>query len=42
MTNARRVELDLAPFPTLLAIEAAAYRLPAFVTARPENQADAE
>ena len=42
MANARRVELDLAPFPTLLAIEAAAYRLPAFVAARPENQPDAE
>ena len=40
--NARRVSLDLAPFPTLLRIEEAAYRLPAFVAARPENQPDAE
>jgi maleylpyruvate isomerase len=42
MTNARRVEMDLAPYPTLLRIEAAAYTLPAFVAARPENQPDAE
>jgi len=42
MTNARRVELELAPYPTLLRIEEAAYRLPAFVAARPENQPDAE
>lgn len=42
MTNARRVQLDLSPYPTLLRIEEAAYRLPAFVAARPENQPDAE
>ena len=42
MTNARRVQLDLSPYPTLLKIEEAAYRLPAFVAARPENQPDAE
>lgn len=42
MTNARRVQLDLSPYPTLLGIEEAAYRLPAFVAARPENQPDAE
>lgn len=42
MTNARRAGLDLAPYPTLLRIEAAAYRLPAFIDARPENQPDAE
>ena len=42
MANARRVSLDLAPFPTLLRIEEEAYRLPAFVAARPENQPDAE
>jgi maleylacetoacetate isomerase len=40
--NARLVQLDLAPFPTLVRIEEAAYRLPAFVQARPENQPDAE
>jgi len=42
MFNARRVQLDLAPYPTLLRIEEAAYRLPAFAAARPENQPDAE
>ena len=42
MTNARRVSLDLAPYPTLLRIEEVAYRLPAFTAARPENQPDAE
>lgn len=42
LTNARRVQLDLSPYPTLLRIEEAAYRLPAFVAARPENQPDAE
>lgn len=42
MTNARRVNLDLAAFPALLRVEEAAYRLPAFVAARPENQPDAE
>jgi maleylacetoacetate isomerase len=42
MANARRAGLDLTPFPTLLRIEDAAYRLPAFAAARPENQPDAE
>lgn len=42
LTNARRVQLDLSPYPTLLKMEEAAYRLPAFVAARPENQPDAE
>jgi len=42
MTNARRINTDLSPYPTLLRIEEAAYRLPAFVAARPENQPDAE
>jgi len=42
MTNARRVELDLKSYPTLLRIEEAACELPAFVAARPENQPDAE
>ena len=41
--NARhRAEMDLSPYPTLLRIEEAAYTLPAFVSARPENQPDAE
>jgi maleylacetoacetate isomerase len=42
LANARRIEMDLAPYPTLLRIEEAAYRLPAFTAARPENQPDAE
>jgi maleylacetoacetate isomerase len=42
MTNGRRAGLDLSPYPTLLRIEEAAYRLPAFTDARPENQPDAE
>jgi maleylacetoacetate isomerase len=42
LANARRIKLDLSAFPILLRIEEAAYRLPAFSEARPENQADAE
>jgi maleylacetoacetate isomerase len=42
MANARRVNLDLDPYPTLRRIEEAAYRLPAFEAARPQNQPDAE
>ncbi len=42
LTNARRVQLDLSAYPTLVRIEEAAYRLPAFTAARPENQPDAE
>jgi maleylacetoacetate isomerase len=42
LTNARRAEMDLAPYPTLLRIEEACYRLDAFQAARPENQPDAE
>jgi maleylacetoacetate isomerase len=42
MANARRVDLDLSPYPGLLAIEQACYQLPAFTDARPENQPDAE
>lgn len=41
LANARRAEMDLSPWPTLLRIEAAACELPAFVKARPENQPDA-
>ncbi len=39
--NARRFELDLAPYPELTRIEANALALPAFDRARPENQPDA-
>ncbi|HVY40202.1 MAG TPA: maleylacetoacetate isomerase [Polyangia bacterium] len=39
--GARRLGVDLAPYPTLLRVEAAAAALPAFAAARPERQADA-
>jgi len=42
LTNARRVDLDLSPFPTLLRIEAACLELPAFAAAAPSQQPDAE
>jgi maleylacetoacetate isomerase len=42
MTNARRCDVDLSAYPSLLAIEQACYALPAFTAARPENQPDAE
>jgi maleylacetoacetate isomerase len=42
LANARRVELDLSLYPTLLRIEAACNALPAFVAAAPAQQPDAE
>jgi len=39
--NARRVGVDLTPYPKLTAIEANLLALPAFDKARPENQPDA-
>ena len=42
MANARRIQMDLFAYPTLLRIEQAAFALPAFAQARPENQPDAE
>ena len=42
MANARRGRSNLDRYPTLKRIEAAAYELPAFANARPENQPDAE
>jgi maleylacetoacetate isomerase len=42
LANARRVDLDLAPYPTLLRIEAACGGLPAFADAAPARQPDAE
>ena len=39
--NARRFNLDLAPYPTMLRIEATCLALPAFEAARPERQPDA-
>jgi len=40
--NARRFNVDLSPYPTLVAIEEACLALPAFDTAAPKNQPDAE
>lgn len=40
--NARRFGVDLAPWPTILRIEAACRALPAFAEAAPEAQPDAE
>jgi len=40
--NARRFDCDLAPYPTLVSIDAALSQLPAFAAAAPERQADAE
>lgn len=40
--NARRFGMDLAPFPTLVAIDAACQALPAFQAAHPAKQPDSE
>jgi len=40
--NARRVDLDLAPYPRINAVAAHLEALPAFDAARPERQPDAE
>jgi maleylacetoacetate isomerase len=42
LANARRVDLDLSPYPTLLRIEATCNALPAFAAAAPSKQPDAE
>jgi maleylacetoacetate isomerase len=42
LANARRVPLDLAQFPKLLAIEQECLALPAFAAAAPSRQPDAE
>jgi maleylpyruvate isomerase len=39
--NARRRDVDLAPYPTLTAVDAACTRLPAFQAAHPDRQPDA-
>ncbi|MGQ0445639.1 MAG: maleylacetoacetate isomerase [Beijerinckiaceae bacterium] len=39
--NARRAELDLAPFPRIVAADAAARKKPAFAAAAPEAQPEA-
>lgn len=40
--NARRFDCDLSPYPTLTAIAARCEALPAFASALPENQPDAQ
>ncbi|MFO1412499.1 MAG: maleylacetoacetate isomerase [Burkholderiales bacterium] len=42
LANARRVNLDLSPYPTLLRIDAHCRALPAFAAAEPARQPDAE
>jgi len=42
LANARRVEFDFSPYPTLMRIEAACNALPAFANAAPAKQPDAE
>ena len=42
IANARRVAMDLTPYPTLLRIEAACEAIPAFADAAPAKQPDAE
>ena len=39
--NARRFDVDLDPYPRLVALDAAACALPAFEAAHPDNQPDA-
>ncbi len=40
--NARRVNVDMTPYPTIVRIDAACMKLPAFEQAHPGQQADAE
>ncbi|MEO8754531.1 MAG: maleylacetoacetate isomerase [Casimicrobiaceae bacterium] len=42
LANARRVDLDLSPYPTLTRIDVACRELPAFAAAEPSRQPDAE
>lgn len=42
LANARRFKIDLTPYPTLLRIEAACNKIPAFAQAAPARQPDAE
>src|SRR5690349_18206011 len=42
MYNARRWAVDLAPFPTLVRVDAACAALPAFAAAHPDVQSDAQ
>lgn len=40
--NASRFNIDMAPYPTIAAIDAACRELPAFIAAHPSQQPDAE
>jgi maleylacetoacetate isomerase len=40
--NARRFDIDLGPYPTVAAIDAACVDIPAFRAAHPARQADAQ
>ena len=42
IANARRFKVPLERFPNIVAVDAAALKLPAFDAARPDNQPDAE
>jgi maleylpyruvate isomerase len=42
LANARRMNIDVAPFPTLNRIDAACTALPAFADAAPSRQPDAD
>jgi maleylacetoacetate isomerase len=42
LANARRMNIDVTPYPTLLRIESACRALPSFAAAAPERQPDAE
>jgi maleylacetoacetate isomerase len=42
LANARRLDVDLAPYPTLTRIEAECLRMPSFADAAPARQPDAE
>ena len=42
LANARRVDIDLSPYPTLTRIDAACRELPAFAAAAPSRQPDSE
>ncbi len=42
LANARRVDMDLSPYPTLVRIDAECRKLPAFANAAPQLQPDFE
>ena len=42
LANARRVDMDLSPYPALVRIDAECQKLPAFADAAPQRQPDFE